>query len=74
MWMKMAGVLCDKRVPPHVKGYIRNMNVQPAMQYGTDTVPTTSSHEKKRQVTEMKMCRWTCGHTLSDNVRNDDTG
>ena len=23
-------------------------------------------------VTEMKMCRWACGHTLRDHVRNDD--
>ena len=32
----------------------------------------TSSHVKKLEVTEMKMCRWPCGHTLRDHVRNDD--
>ena len=32
----------------------------------------TSSHVKKLDVTEMKMCRWACGHTLRDHVRNDD--
>ena len=25
-----------------------------------------------QEVTEMQMCRWTCGHTLRDNVRTDD--
>ena len=71
-WRKMSGILCDKRVPPHVKGKIHKMIVQPAMLYGMETVPVTSSHMKKLEVTEMKMCRWACGHTLRDHVRNDD--
>ena len=29
-----------------------------------------SSHVKKVEVTEMKMCTWACGHTLRDHVRN----
>ena len=33
-WRKMSDVLCDKRVPPHVKGNIHKMIVQPAMLYG----------------------------------------
>ena len=71
-WRKMAEVLCDKRVPPHVKGKIHKMVVQPAMLYGMETVPVTSSHVKKLEVTEMKMCRWACGHTLRDHVRNEN--
>ena len=72
-WRKMSGVLCDKRVPPHVKGKINKMIVQPAMLYGMETVPVTSSHMKKLEVTEMKMCRWACGHTQRDLVRNENT-
>ena len=71
-WRKMSGVLCDKRVPPHVKGNIHKMIVQPAMVYGMETVPVTSSHVKKLEVTEMKICRWACGHTQRDHVRNED--
>ena len=48
------------------------MIVQPAMLYGMETVPVTSSHVKKLEVTEMKMRRWACGHTLRDHVRNDN--
>ena len=55
-WGKVSGVLCDKRVPPHVKGNIYKMIVQPAMLYGMETLPVTSSHVKKLEVTEMKMC------------------
>ena len=69
----MPGVLYDKRIPPHVKGKIHKMIVQPVMLYGMETVPVTSSHVKKLEVTEMKMCRWACSHTLRDHVRNDDT-
>ena len=71
-WMKMAGVLCDKRVPPHAKGKIHEMIIQPAMLYEMETVPVTSSHVKKLELTGMKMCRWACGHTLRYHVRNDD--
>ena len=71
-WRKMSGVQCDKRVPPHVKGNIHKMIVQPAMMYGMETVPVTSSHVKKLEVTEMKMCRWSCGHTPRDHVKNEN--
>ena len=54
----MSGDLRDKRVPQHVKGKVHNMIAQPAMLYGMETVPVTSSHVKKLEVTEMKMCRW----------------
>ena len=58
------------RVPPHVKGQIHKMIVQPAMLYGMETVPVTSSHVKKLEVTEMKMSRWACGHTLKPGTHH----
>ena len=60
-WRKMSGVLCDKRVPPHVKGKIDKTIVQPALLYGMETVPMTRSHLNKLKVTETKICRWACG-------------
>ena len=48
------------------------MIVQPAMLYGMETVPVTSAHVKRLEVAEMKMCRWACGHTLRDHVRNEN--
>ena len=42
-WRKMSGVLCDKRVPPRVKGKILKMIVQPAMLYGMETVPVNGN-------------------------------
>ena len=69
-WRKMSGVLCDKRVPPHVKGKIHKMIVQLAMLYRIETVPVTSSHMQKMEVAEMKMCRWAYSHTLTnDDIR-----
>ena len=35
-------------------------------------MPMTSSHMKKLVVTEMKMCRWACGHMLRDHLRNEN--
>ena len=56
-WSMMSGVLCDKRVPSHVKGKIHNNR-------------SASTQVKKLEVTDMNMCRWTCSHTLRDHVRN----
>ena len=54
-------------VPSHAKERSKR-----AMLYGMETVPVTSSNVKKLEVTEMKICRWACGHTPRDHVRNDD--
>ena len=72
-WRKMLGVLCDKRVPQHANGNIHNTIILPAMQYGVETVPMTSSHVKKLEVTDMKMCRSTYDQALRYHVRNDYT-
>ena len=50
-WRNMSGVLRDRRVPAHVKGNIHKMIVQPSKLYGMETVPMTSSHVKKLEVT-----------------------
>ena len=68
----MSEVLCDKKIPPKVKGKIYKMVVQPAKLYAMETVPVTSNHVKKVQVAEMKMCRWAYGFTRMDHVRNED--
>ena len=62
----MSGVLFDKRVPPHVKGQIHKMIVQPDMLYGMETGPVTSSHVKKLEVTDMKMGM---RQVRNDNIR-----
>ncbi len=65
-----ASILRVKRVPEkRVKGKIV---VQPAMLYATETLPLASRHVRKLDTIEMKICRWTCGRTRKDHVRNDD--
>ena len=67
--LRCRGVVqCDKRIPPHVKGKTQKMIVQPAKLYGMERVSMTSSHGNKLEVTEMKMHRWACDHTLRDDV------
>ena len=55
MWMEQleedVGILCDKSIPPQVKGNIHNMIFQPAMLHGVETVPVSKSHVKKLDVT-----------------------
>ncbi|XP_047480633.1 uncharacterized protein LOC125033295 [Penaeus chinensis] len=47
-WKKMAGVMCDKRVPAKVKGKIHRTVIQPAMLYGLETVPQTKATNETR--------------------------
>ena len=46
------------------------MIIQPAVMYGIETGSVTISHVKKLEMIGMKICRWACGHTLRDHVRN----
>ena len=71
-WRKVSGVLCDKKIPPKVKGKIHNTIVRPAMLYGLETVALTKCLLKKLEVTEMKMLRWSKEVTLLDKVQNED--
>ncbi|XP_047501618.1 uncharacterized protein LOC125047457 [Penaeus chinensis] len=72
-WKKMAGVMCDKRVPARVKGKIHRTVIQSAMLYGLETVPQTKA-TRRLEVAEMKMCRWAYGLTMGDRMRNDEEG
>ncbi|XP_047490929.1 uncharacterized protein LOC125040421 [Penaeus chinensis] len=64
--------MCDKRVPARVEGKIHRTVIQPAMLYGLETVPQTKKATRRLEVAEMKMCRWACGLTMRDRMRNDE--
>ncbi|KAF3666218.1 hypothetical protein FXO37_10691 [Capsicum annuum] len=73
-WMKWkiaSGVLCDKKVPPKLKGKFYRVAVRPAMLYGAECWPIKNSHIQKMRVAEMRMLRWMCGLTKGDRVRNE---
>ncbi|XP_070039652.1 uncharacterized protein [Nicotiana tomentosiformis] len=73
-WMKCRlayGVLCDKNVPPRLKGKFYKAVVRPAMLYGAECWPIKKSHVQKLRVAKIKMLRWMCGHTRRDKIRNE---
>ncbi|PHU27172.1 hypothetical protein BC332_05504 [Capsicum chinense] len=70
-WRLASGVLCDKKVPPKLKGKFYRVAVRPTMLYGIECWPVTNSHIQKLKVAEMRMLRWMCGHTRKDRVRNE---
>ncbi|XP_060191726.1 uncharacterized protein LOC132621465 [Lycium barbarum] len=72
-WMKWrfaSEVLCDKKVPPKLKGKFYKVMVRPTMLYGAECWPVKKSHIQKK-VAEMRMLRWMCGNTRSDRIRNE---
>ena len=46
-WRKVSGILCDRKIPPKVKGKIHNTIVSSAMLYGLETVAFTKRLLKK---------------------------
>ncbi|KAL3356212.1 hypothetical protein AABB24_017079 [Solanum stoloniferum] len=70
-WRLASGVLCDKKVPPKLKGKFYRVVVRPALLYGAECWPVKNSHVQKLHVAEMRMLRWMSGHTRSDKIRNE---
>ncbi|XP_070002436.1 uncharacterized protein [Nicotiana sylvestris] len=72
-WMKWrftSGVLCDKNVPPRLKGKFYKAVVRLTMLYRVECWPAKNSYIQKMKVAEMRMQRWMCGNTRLDMVRN----
>ncbi|KAI5731744.1 hypothetical protein M8J77_015349 [Diaphorina citri] len=67
----MSGILCDKRMKLSIKGKIYRSVVRPAMLYGAETWPVKKVQEKRMEVAEMRMLRWSCGVTRMDRIRNE---
>ena len=55
---KYSEVLCDRKMPMKLKSKIHRTTVRPARE------------EKRLDVNEMRMLRWTCGVTKSDRIVN----
>ncbi|XP_063532028.1 uncharacterized protein LOC134742772 [Cydia strobilella] len=69
-WKELSGVLCDNRMPVHIKGKVYKAAVRPAMLYGAECWPLKKQQENKLHTAEMRMLRWAGGVTLLDRVRN----
>ena len=70
-WRRMSGVICNRRVPPRVKGKVYKVAVRSTMLYGLETVALTKRQEAKMEVAELKMLRFSLGVTRMDKIRND---
>ena len=61
-------VLCDLKIPPKLKGKFYRVAIRSALLYGSECWPIKKEHERKLEVTEMRMLRWMCGRTLLDRI------
>ena len=71
-WRKITGVMCDKKVSGTVQGLLYKTMVRPAMMYGIETVAVTKEQQRRMQVVEMKILRWSLGLTKKDRVKNEE--
>ncbi|VDP06475.1 unnamed protein product [Heligmosomoides polygyrus] len=70
-WRSLTGVLCDRKIPEHLKSKVYRTVVRPVATYGAECWPVTKEVESCLSVVEAKMLRWTAGFTRLDRVRND---
>ncbi|VDO92928.1 unnamed protein product [Heligmosomoides polygyrus] len=70
-WRSLTGVLCDRKIPEHLKSKIYRAVVRPVAMYGAECWPATKEVETRLSVMETKMLRWTAGVTRMDRIRND---
>ena len=59
-------------MPDKIKGRLYKVMVRPAMLYGMEAVAVTKAQERKMEVAEMKMLRFSIGTTRLDRIRNED--
>ena len=71
-WKRLSGVLSDKRLSANKKWKVFKAAVRSAMTCGSETWGIKKTHEKRMDVTEMKMLRWACGHTRLHHIENED--
>ena len=70
-WKRVSGILCDRSISLRVKGKVYKTIVSPAMMYGVETWAVKKAQEKKLDVAEIRMLRWTSGVTKLDRIRNE---
>ncbi|VDO19279.1 unnamed protein product [Heligmosomoides polygyrus] len=70
-WRSLTGVLCDRKIPEHLKSNIYKAVVRPVAMSGAECWLVTKEVETRLSVMETKMLRWTAGVTRIDRIRND---
>lgn len=64
-------MLCNRRVPPAMKGKVYKMAVRPAIIYSMETVALAKGLWKRLDMAEMRTLRFLCGLTRLDKIRNE---
>ncbi|XP_075233846.1 uncharacterized protein LOC142331698 [Lycorma delicatula] len=70
-WQQISAVLCDKRMPPKLKGRMYTTVVRPALTYGAKCWTRYEQFDRDLTTAEMKMCRMSLGVTKLDRIKNE---
>ncbi|XP_057532968.1 uncharacterized protein LOC130810861 [Amaranthus tricolor] len=71
-WRAATAVLYDMKFQRKLKGQFYRAAIRPALLYETECWHVKKMFEHKMEVTEMRMLRWMCGHTLIDRIKNQE--
>ena len=66
----LSGVMCDRQMPKKLKGKIYKTVIRPVLMYGSETWAMKTQDTNKMAAAEMKILRWSSGHTRLDRIKN----
>ncbi|VDO94658.1 unnamed protein product [Heligmosomoides polygyrus] len=69
-WRSLTGVLCDRKIPEHLKSKIYRAVVWPVTMYGAECWPAKEV-ETRLSVMEAKVLQMTAEVTRIDRIRNE---
>ncbi len=69
-WRENSGILCDRRMPPALKGKLHTTDVRPALAYGSQAWTMHKKYESAMNAADMKMQRMSVGVTERDKLRS----
>jgi hypothetical protein len=74
-WRELTeGVLCDSRMPTHLKATLYKTMLRPVLIYVAEAWNMTVPEEGLPETAEVRMLRWMLGITLNGRKKNDHSG
>ena len=71
-WIKLTGVIYDRKIPLRLKAKIYETIIRPALTYGSECWAMKVTNKRKIATTEMRMLRGILGVSRRDRMRNEE--
>ena len=71
-WIKLTGVLYDRKIPLRLKAKVYESIIRPTLTYGSECWAMKVTNKRKIATTEMRMLRGILGVSIREHMRNEE--